>query len=265
MANQLPIAKRVQILQMLCEGSSMRSISRVCDVSLNTVSKLLEDAGEACLDLHDKLVRDLKSVRVEADEIWSFVHTKDKNKAKAKSKDPEHGDVWTWTAIDHDSRLMISYLAGTRSYTSGEAFMQDLASRLGNRIQLDTDGYGVYVKGVDRVFRNRIDHAVLNKIYSNVKAAGQNRYAPLECVGVNKSVGSGKPDLESASTPYVERAKLTMRMGICRFTRLTNAHSKKYQNHVYDFHCYNFARIHKTLRVTPAIQAGISDHVWDME
>jgi IS1 family transposase len=269
MANKLPLQARVQILSLLCEGSSMRSIARVCDVSLNTVSKLLEDAGETCLDLHDTLVRNVKSKRVEADEIWSFIHTKEGNKAKAKTANPEAGDVWTWTAIDSDSKLILTYLAGQRSATSGEAFVTDLASRLADRIQLDTDGFGVYAPTVGRIFRGKVDHAVIAKIYSHRKTEGQNRYAPLECVGVKKYAATGKPDLAVASTSYVERANLTMRMGMRRFTRLTNAHSKKYANHLYAlslyFMFYNFARIHKTLRVTPAMQAGISDHVWSME
>lgn len=267
--NKLPLAKRVQILSMMVEGSSMRSISRVCDVSINTVSKLLEDAGECCLDLHDQLVRDVRPANVECDEIWSFIHTRSAKKSKAKLDDPEHGDVWTWTAIDADSKLMISYLAGKRSYVSGETFMRDLASRVSDRFQMTTDGWSVYPKAVAKVFGNTIDHAALVKIYSNVKASTGNRYAPLECVGTKKEACVGSPDLKKASTSYVERANLTMRMGMRRYTRLTNAHSKKYANHVYAlalfFMHYNFVRVHKSLRTSPAMAAGVSDRLWSME
>lgn len=269
MANKLALEKRTQILHMLCEGNSMRSISRIVDVSINTVTKLLVDAGETCLELHDQLVRNVPAQRVEADELWSFVHTKDRNKSKAKGDNPEHGDVWTWTAIDADSKLMISYLAGLRSLISAEAFIGDLASRLQDRIQLDTDGFMAYVPSVRKIFGGDIDHAVINKVYANVKAPGQNRYAPLEVVGVKKRKHLGKPDLNVASTSYVERANLTMRMGMRRYTRLTNGHSKKYANHVYAlalfFMHYNFCRQHKAHKLTPAMAAGISDHIWSLE
>lgn len=267
--SKLPLESRVRILSLLCEGSSMRSISRVCDVSINTVSKLLEDAGETCLELHDALVRNVKCKRVECDEIWSFIHTREARKSKAKAPSPDHGDCWTWTGIDSESKLMLSYLAGQRSAISGEVFMTDLASRLSDRIQLDTDGFGVYAPTAKRVFGGDVDHAVIAKIYANKKAAGQNRYAPLECVGVKKHAATGAPDLRVASTSYAERANLSMRMGMRRFTRLTNAHSKKYANHVYAlalfFMHYNFVRLHKAHRMTPAMAAGISDHVWSLE
>lgn len=270
MANKLPLAKRVQILSMMVEGSSMRSISRVCDVSINTVSKLLVDAGEACLDMHDELVRGVKSKRVECDEIWSFIHTKAKNKAKSKNPDSaDTGDVWTWTAIDADSKLMISYLAGQRSAKSGEAFMRDLAGRVTERVQLTTDGFGVYAGAVEKAFGGAVDHAMLVKIYANVPAPGETRYSPLECVGTKTEICCGNPDKAHVSTSYVERANLTIRMGNRRFTRLTNAHSKKYANHLYAlalfFMHYNFVRVHKSLRMSPAMAAGVSDTLWTME
>lgn len=267
--SKLPLETRVRILGMLCEGSSMRAISRLCDVSINTVSKLLEDAGETCLDLHDKLVRNVQCKRVECDEIWSFIHTREARLSKAKAPQPDHGDCYTWTALEPESKLMVAYLAGQRSAISGEVFMADLASRLADRIQLDTDGFGVYVPTARRVFEGQVDHAVIAKIYVQKKAPGQNRYAPMECVGVKKYAATGKPDLATASTSYVERANLTMRMGMRRFTRLTNAHSKKYANHVYAlalfFMSYNFIRQHKAHRLTPAMAAGIADHMWSLE
>ena len=268
MANVLPLEKRALILQMMVEGSSMRSISRVAGVSINTVAKLLVDAGEACLLAHDELVRGVNSKRVECDEIWSFIHTKERNKSKAKAATEEHGDVWTWTAIDADSKLIISYLAGLRTAISAETFLKDLAWRLADRVQLDTDGFNAYGPSVRKVFGGLVDHAVITKIYANKKAAGQNRYAPLECVGIKKHSESGKPDLRKASTSYVERQNLSMRMGMRRFTRLTNGHSKKYEQHLYAlaiyFMHYNFCRKHQTLRMTPAMAAGLTDVQHDM-
>lgn len=268
MANVLPLEKRALILQMMVEGSSMRSISRIAGVSINTVAKLLVDAGEACLLAHDELVRGVNAKRVECDEIWSFVHTKERNKGKAKNFTAEHGDVWTWTAIDADSKLIVSYLAGTRTSVSAEAFLTDLAGRLTDRIQLDTDGHSAYAPSVKKVFGGMIDHASIVKVYANVKAAGQNRYAPLECVGVKKDAECGTPDLRKASTSYVERQNLSMRMGMRRFTRLTNAHSKKYEQHLYAlalyFMHYNFCRKHQTLGMTPAMAAGLTDKQHDM-
>ncbi|WP_051596369.1 transposase [Hyphomonas adhaerens] len=268
MANVLPPEKRALILQMMVEGSSMRSISRVAGVSINTVAKLLVDAGEACLKAHDDLVKDVHAKRVECDEIWSFVHTKERNKGKAKDFKPEHGDVWTWTAIEADTKLIISYLAGTRTMISAEAFLTDLASRLADRVQIDTDGHAAYVPTIRKVFEGKIDHAVITKVYANVKAEGQKRYAPLECVGVKKKAECGTPDMRKASTSYVERQNLSMRMGMRRFTRLTNGHSKKYEQHLYAlalyFMHYNFCRKHQSLGMTPAMAAGLTDTQHDM-
>ena len=200
MANVLPLEKRALILQMMVEGSSMRAISRVAGVSINTVAKLLVDAGEACLKAHDDLVKGVHAKRVECDEIWSFVHTKERNKEKAKNFTAEHGDVWTWTAIESDTKLIISYLAGTRTAISAEAFLTDLSGRLADRIQIDTDGHAAYAPTIKKVFGGMIDHASIVKVYANVKATGQARYAQLECVGVKKGAECGKPDLRKAST-----------------------------------------------------------------
>jgi IS1 family transposase len=251
--NKLPLTKRVQILAMLCEGSSMRSISRVVDVSINTVTKLLIDAGEACADLHDSHVHDVKASKVQCDEIWSFVGAKQKNVATAKG-DPE-GDVWTWTAIDADTKLIVSYFVGDRSGQSAIALMDDLRDRLANRVQLTTDGHKAYLEAVEGAFGGDVDYAQLIKMYGPT--------------GIKKVRVEGDPDRKHVSTSYVERQNLTMRMSMRRFTRLTNAFSKKVDNHMHAlslyFAFYNFTRIHKTLKVSPAMAAGITDHLWSME
>ena len=266
--NKLPLAKRTQILAMLCEGSSMRSISRVADVSINTVSKLLVDAGEACLALHDETVRDVKASRIQCDEIWSFCHTKQKNVATAKAAPDGAGDVWTWTAIDADTKLIVSYFVGDRSSESAINLMDDLRGRLANRVQLTTDGHRAYLEAVEGAFGADVDYAQLVKLYGNTVGA-PGRYSPAECVGAKKVRREGNPDQAHVSTSYVERQNLTMRMSMRRFTRLTNAFSKKLDNHVHAlalyFVFYNFCRIHKTLRVTPAMAAGVTDRLWSLE
>ena len=267
--NKLDLATRCQILSMLCEGSSMRSISRITGVSINTVTKLLVDAGEACAAYHYANVRGVKAKRVQADEIWSFCYAKEKNVASAKAAVVDAGDVWTWTAIDADSKLMISYMVGGRDAEVAAFFMDDVADRLDGRVQLTTDGNRTYLDAVAGAFGNDIDYAMLVKLYGASPESAKGRYSPAECVGIQKTRITGNPDKAAVSTSYVERANLTMRMGMRRFTRLTNAFSKKIDNHVYAlslyFVFYNFCRIHKTLRVTPAMQAGISDTVRDME
>jgi IS1 family transposase len=264
--NKLPLTKRVQILAMLCEGSSMRSISRVVDVSINTVTKLLIDAGEACADLHDSHVHDVKASKVQCDEIWSFVGAKQKNVATAKG-DPE-GDVWTWTAIDADTKLIVSYFVGDRSGQSAIALMDDLRDRLANRVQLTTDGHKAYLEAVEGAFGGDVDYAQLIKMYGPTPSPA-GRYSPAECTGIKKVRVEGDPDRKHVSTSYVERQNLTMRMSMRRFTRLTNAFSKKVDNHMHAlslyFAFYNFTRIHKTLKVSPAMAAGITDHLWSME
>ncbi len=267
--NKLPLNKRVQILSLLCEGSSMRSISRVCDVSINTVTKLLEQAGEACLELHDEQVRGVKATRVQCDEIWSFCYAKAKNVADAKAAPDGAGDVWTWTAIDADTKLMVSYFVGDRSGASARILMDDLASRLSNRVQLTTDGHKAYLNAVEGAFGADVDYAQLEKIYGTDKLAPAGRYSPAECLGTKKNKINGKPDMDKVSTSYVERANLSIRMQNRRFTRLTNAFSKKLQNHIHAlalyFAFYNFIRMHKTLRMTPAMAAGIADRLWSWE
>jgi IS1 family transposase len=265
--NKLPLAKRTQILAMLCEGSSMRSISRVADVSINTVAKLLTEAGEACLAIHNEEVRNVPSKRIECDEIWSFNYAKQANVAKAKAAPEDAGDVWTWTAIDADSKLIVSYLVGGRDAGYATEFMYDLVERLSRRVQLTTDGHKAYLEAVSDAFSDRVDYAQLVKIYGPARTAG--RYSPPECIGTRKRLISGMPDKKHVSTSYVERQNLTMRMSMRRFTRLTNAFSKKLDNHIHAlalyFAFYNFCRIHKSLRVSPAMAAGIADRLWSME
>lgn len=272
MANKLPLETRVQILNLLVEGNSMRSVSRLCDVSINTVAKMLIDAGEACLALHDEKVRGVKSERVQCDEIWSFCYAKAKNVEKAKAAPDQAGDVWTWTALDADSKLMISYFVGDRTAESARVLLYDLAGRVTDRIQLTTDGFHSYLPAVEGAFGADVDYAMLEKVYGLDKAAQrtpERKYSPAECVGARKRVVQGKPDMKEVSTSYVERSNLSIRMQNRRFTRLTNAFSKKFQSHVHAlglyFAFYNFIRIHKTLRVTPAMQAGITDRVWSLE
>jgi len=265
--NKLPHAKRTQILAMLCEGSSMRSISRVADVSINTVSKLLVEAGEACLAIHDETGRSVKASRIQCDEIWSFCHAKQKNVATAKAAPEGAGDVWTWTALDADTKLIVSFYVGDRSGESAMTLMDDLRARLANRVQLTTDGHKAYLEAVEGAFGADVDFAQLVKLYGpTITAPG--RYSPAECIGAKKVRREGNPDIAHVSTSYVERQNLTMRMSMRRFTRLTNGFSKKLDNHIHAlalyFAFYNFCRIHKTLRMSPAMAAGITDRLWSL-
>ncbi len=246
----------------------MRSISRVADVSINTVSKLLVEAGEACLALHDETVRNVKASRIQCDEIWSFCHAKQKNVPTAKAAPEGAGDVWTWTALDADTKLIVSYFVGDRGSDSAIILMDDLRARLANRVQLTTDGHRAYLEAVEGAFGADVDYAQLVKLYGpTITAPG--RYSPAECVGSKKVRREGTPDIAHVSTSYVERQNLTMRMSMRRFTRLTNAFSKKLDNHIHAlalyFAFYNFCRIHKTLRVSPAMAAGITDRLWSLE
>ena len=269
MANVLDKSKRVQILSMLVEGMSMRAASRIADVSINTVSKLLIDAGNACAEYHDNNVRGVKAERIQCDEIWSFVAAKQKNVKHMKAPIEGAGDVWTWTALDADSKMIVSYLVGGRDAAYAEAFMQDVGERLANRVQLTTDGHKAYLEAVEGVFGADVDYAQLVKIYGDVPESAKGRYSPAECSGTRKNKIEGEPDEKHISTSYVERMNLNIRMGNRRFTRLTNAFSKKVDNHLHMlslYFChYNFCRIHKSLRVTPAMAAGVSDTVRDME
>lgn len=267
--NKLSIAKRAQILNLLCEGSSMRSISRVADVSINTVTKLLIDAGTVCAAYHDQYVCNIKSKRIQCDEIWSFCYAKAKNVASAKAAPDEAGDLWTWTAIDADSKLIVSWAVGDRNAGIAREFMDDVASRLTNRVQLTTDGHLVYLDAVLGAFEE-IDFAQLVKLYGGTSGSiEERRYSPAICTGARKNPVAGNPDRKHISTSYVERQNLNMRMGMRRFTRLTNGFSKKVDNHCHAlslyFVFYNFVRIHKTLRMSPAMAAGVTDKLWSME
>jgi IS1 family transposase len=263
--NKLPLAKRVQILSMLCEGSSMRSISRVADVSINTVTKLLCEAGEACLAIHDELVRNVEAKRIQCDEIWSFCYAKEKQAKKLDKADA--GDVWTWTAIDADTKLILSYFVGDRGTQSSRRFLMDLRDRVTGRPQITTDQWHRYLQGVKFAFGPYVDFAQLIKIFCTTR--GEGRYSPGECCGTKIEIVQGNPDPAHISTSYVERQNLTMRMSMRRFTRLTNAFSKKLDNHLHAlalyFVFYNFCRQHKTLRVSPAMAAGVSDRLWSLE
>lgn len=268
--NKLPLAKRTQILAMLCEGSSMRSISRIADVSINTVSKLLVEAGEACLAIHDERVRGLQASRIQCDEIWSFCYAKAKNVPAAKDAPEGAGDVWTWTAIDADTKLMVSYFVGDRGGESAMILMDDLRSRLANRVQLTTDGHKAYLEAVEGAFGADVDYAQLVKLYGELGGnTPERRYSPAECNGIRKRRIEGNPDIAHVSTSHVERMNLSIRMQNRRFTRLTNAFSKKLDNHIHAlalyFAFYNFCRIHKSLRVTPAMAAGITDRLWSLD
>jgi IS1 family transposase len=247
----------------------MRSISRVVDVSINTVTKLLIDAGETCLEMHDELVRDVRASKVQCDEIWSFCYAKAKNVEGAKAAPEDAGDVWTWTAIDADTKLIVSYLVGDRSGESAIDLMDDLRGRLSNRVQITTDGHKAYLEAVEGAFGGDVDYAQLIKLYGATPGGTTGRYSPAECTGIKKVRVEGNPDEKHVSTSYVERQNLTMRMSMRRFTRLTNAFSKKLDNHIHAlalyFAFYNFCRIHKTLKVTPAMAAGITGKLWSLE
>lgn len=267
--NQLPLSTRTQIVTLLCEGNSIRSITRITGCSKNTVTKLLVSVGKACEAFHNTNVIGVNAKRVQADEIWSFVFAKEKH-ATQEQKEQGAGDVWTWTAIDADTKLIISWFVGDRSTNSATLFMLDLAERVTDRIQLTTDALGAYLPAVKTAFEGNIDYARLTKIYgADHSVTPRGKYSPAICTGTKTDIENGNPDNGHISTSYVERQNLTMRMGMRRFTRLTNAFSKKIENHCHaialHFVYYNFVRIHKTLRVTPAMEAGLTKDLMSIE
>lgn len=265
--NKLSRDARAQILGMMVEGVSIRAISRMTGASKNTVVKLLEDAGEAFSDYQDRTLRNLPCKRVQVDEIWSFVHCKQANVKSAKAAPDGAGDIWTWTAIDADTKLVPSWYVGARDGAAAQHFIGDLALRLANRVQLTSDGHKPYLEAVEQSFGADIDYAMLVKIYGET-ATPAGRYSPGVCTGAIKTRVEGRPDAKHISTSYAERQNLSMRMGTRRFTRLTNAFSKKAENHAHSvaiyFMHYNFVRLHQTLRCTPAMAAGVSKELWEL-
>jgi IS1 family transposase len=268
--NRLTIERRAQIISALVEGNSIRATVRMTGVAKNTVTKLLVDLGKACATYQDRTLRDLSCQTIQVDEIWAYCYAKQRNVPEEHKGTFGYGDVWTWTAIDADTKLVPSWLVGERGYADALAFLTDLESRLSGPIQLTSDGHHVYLKAVSKAFRETwIDYAMLQKLYGP-DLSEERRYTPPVCIGTKVDVMMGNPDPEKISTSYVERQNLTMRMGMRRFTRLTNAFSKKVENlaHAVSLHYmhYNFARPHKTLSkpypTTPAMAAGVADHVW---
>jgi IS1 family transposase len=268
--NRMDTARRAQVVRCLIEGCSINSTVRMTGVSKVTILKLLVDLGAACADYMDETMRDLPCQRLQADETWAFCFAKQKNvKPKHFNNGGYAGDIWTWVAIDADTKLIPSWLIGMRDVASARTFIEDLAGRLAHRVQLTTDGLKLYINAVDRAFGNEIDYAMLIKIYGQIDADGQRRYSPATCIGCERHEVTGRPDPDHISTSYVERQNLTMRMSMRRFTRLTNGFSKKLENHSANvalyFMYYNFAKVHMTLKTTPAVAAGIADHAWSLE
>ncbi|MCL2122904.1 MAG: IS1 family transposase [Desulfovibrionaceae bacterium] len=268
--NTLTLAKRAQVLSCLVEGNSILATVRMTGVAKNTITKLLVGVGTACAAYQDETLRGLTCKRIQCDEIWAFCHAKEKNVPAEHKGEYGYGDVYTWTALCADTKLVPSFLVGKRDASYAQIFIDDLASRLNNRVQLTTDGHKAYLEAIEGAFASEVDYAMLVKLYGTPQGAGdQRRYSPAECSGVITTVISGKPEMKHVSTSFVERQNLTMRMSMRRFTRLTNAFSKKVENLecavALHFMYYNFARVHKTLRVTPAIEAGVADHIWSLE
>jgi len=267
--NRLRTAQRVAVVKAMVEGNSIRSTVRLTGVAKNTVTKLLVDLGAAVARYQDETLRNLPCRNLQCDEIWSFCYAKEKHVTpEIREKNRGAGDVWTWTAIDRDTKLCVSWLVADRSAGSAWTFMQDVAARLKYRIQLTTDGHKPYLQAVEDAFGADIDYAMLIKLYGQ-DPEGEKRYSPAKCIGTVVETVTGDPKAENICTSHVERQNLSMRMGMRRFTRLTNAFSRKIENHaaavaVY-FMWYNFGRIHQTLRVTPAMEAGVTDHVWSAE
>jgi IS1 family transposase len=265
--NKLDREARSRILHLLCEGNSIRAVTRLTGVSKKAVSKLMVDAGQAAAWYQDRVFVNLTCKRVQVDEIWAFVYAKQKNVPLAKKAPPHAGDVWTWTAIDADTKLIPSWYVGGRDSDAAMIFMEDLASRLANRVQLTSDGHKAYLEAVEGAFGSDVDYAMLVKIYGP-SLEGEKRYSPAECIGAVKHRVEGNPDPKYVSTSYSERSNLSVRMHTRRFTRLTNAFSKKVENHAHSVALfamyYNFVRIHKTLRTTPAMAAGVTKRLWEV-
>ncbi len=259
---------RAHILHLLCEGNSIRAVTRLTGASKNTVVKLMLDAGRACAAYHDEHVRNVQTKRVQVDEIWSFTYAKQKNVPLAKAAPDGAGDTWTWTALDADSKMILSYLVGGRDSGYAIAFMDDLRDRLANRVQLTSDGHRAYLEAVEGAFGGDIDYAILHKVYGAAPESAKGKYSPAECIGAEKHTVEGDPDPQHISTSFVERQNLTMRMHMRRFTRLTNAFSKKVENHAYavalHMMYYNFVRLHSKLRMSPAMAAGVTGKLWEI-
>jgi IS1 family transposase len=266
--NKLTREKQIQVVAALIEGNSIRATCRMTGVAKNTVVKLLVDLGKACLEYQDKALRNLPCKSIQCDEIWAFCYAKEKNAPEGKKGQFGYGDVWTFTALCADTKLVPSWYIGRRDMECATEFMRDLAGRLCNRVQLTTDGHKMYLEAVEDAFGGEIDFSQLVKIYGNAEE-GQKRYSPAECIGTEKHKITGNPEDKGISTSYVERQNLTMRMNMRRFTRLTNGFSKKVENLAcavaLHFMYYNFCRVHQTLRVTPAMEAGVTDYVWEIE
>jgi len=270
--NKLNLERQAQIIKVLCEGNSIRSTARITNTAINTVVKLLKDVGAACLKYQDRVMHDLPCRKIQCDEIWSFVYSKAKNVPEDKQGQFGYGDVWTWTALDADTKLVPSWLVGSRDADDAFSFMNDLKSRLANRVQITTDGHIVYLMAVEDAFGSEVDYAMLVKLYGP-EPEGERRYSTAKCVGAERHIIQGNPDTKAISTSYVERQNLTMRMSMRRFTRLTNAFSKKLENHTLAlalyFMYYNFARPHKTLANpyprTPAMAVGLTNRIWTIE
>jgi IS1 family transposase len=267
--NRLDMARRVQVVKCLVEGMGLRATARVTGVARMTVEKLLRELGAACAEYQDRTLRNLRSQRIQCDEIWSFCYAKERSirqDPSIRERNASAGDVWTWTAIDADTKLCVAWLVAGRDLDSAKTFMRDVASRLANRVQLTTDAYRLYLTAVDQAFGVDVDFAQLHKIYTSETTG---RYSPPVCIGCERREVTGMPDPKHISTSYVERANLTMRMHMRRFTRLTNAHSKKIEMHIaavaLHFMFYNFAKIHETLRVTPAMAAGVTTKALEIE
>lgn len=271
--NKLSLERKAQVIKVLCEGNSIRSTARITNTAINTVVKLLREVGVACLEYQNKAMHNLPCKQLQCDEIWSFVYSKNKNVPEEHNGEFGYGDVWTFTVLDADTKLVPCWKVGVRDFSCAQEFISDLKNRLANRVQLTTDGHKMYLEAVESVFGADIDYAQLVKLYGKPENVRDTRYSPAEYVSAKPQRVTGNPDMNKVSTSYVERQNLTMRMCMRRFTRLTNAFSKKLENHIYAlalyFMHYNFAKPHKTLAYpypkTPAMAAGLTDHVWDIE